>query len=223
MPDYTTKPEGYFANPRKEIAPLLPAHAPRVLEVGCGTGSTLRWLTETGRCSEAVGMELFESAAAVARQHTSRVIVGNAEQLIDGAFDAESFDLVLCLDVLEHMIDPWTFVAKIARLLRPGGTLVASIPNVRHLAVLLPLAFGGRWHYCSHGVLDRTHLRFFTRKSALALLSTEQLAVTRWLRNVSPLPSKSGLVNLLTFGLLRDLLAAQYLIAARRLATPIEE
>lgn len=223
MQDYGNKPEAYFTNPREEIAPLLPTHAARVLEVGCGTGPTLRWLKESGRCAEAVGMELFESAAAIARRHADRVIVGNAELLIDSAFDESSFDLVLCLDVLEHMVDPWVFIAKVERLLKPGGLLIASIPNVRHLAVLLPLAFTGRWRYTPHGILDRTHLRFFTRESAIELVTTEQLEVTRLLRNIPPWSSKSGLLNLLTFGLLKDMLAVQYLIVARRTAGSNQE
>lgn len=220
MQDYATKPEAYFANARREIAPLLPAHAARVLEVGCGTGSTLRWLKDTGRCGETVGMELFESAAADARKHVDRVVVGDAEGLIDGTFEAASFDLILCLDVLEHMVDPWAFVAHAEKLLKPGGTMIASIPNVRHLGVLLPLVFAGRWRYRSQGILDRTHLRFFTRESALALLTTEHLAVARWEHNLPPLVSRGGLVNLLSLGLLRDLLAVQYLVSARRCVDP---
>lgn len=221
MQDYATKPEAYFANARKDIEPLLPAHAARVLEVGCGTGSTLRWLKETGRCDEAIGLELFDSAAVVARKFADHVTVGDAERLIGDAFEVASFDLILCLDVLEHMVDPWAFIARAERLLKPGGILIASIPNVRHLGVLIPLAFAGRWQYQSQGILDRTHLRFFTRESALALLCTERLSVTRWLRNL-PSVSRGGLVNMLTFGLMRDLLAVQFLIAARRGTDPVQ-
>ena len=223
MQDYATKPDAYFANARKEIEPLLPAHSARVLEVGCGTGSTLRWLKDTSRCGETIGMELFESAAVDARKHLDRVVVGDAERLIGGTFEAASFDLILCLDVLEHMVDPWAFVAHAEQLLKPGGTMIASIPNVRHLGVLLPLAFAGRWRYRSNGILDRTHLRFFTREGALALLTTEQMEVTRWLRNCSPLVSKGGAVNLITLGLIKDMLAVQYLISSRRRIDSFQE
>jgi 2-polyprenyl-3-methyl-5-hydroxy-6-metoxy-1,4-benzoquinol methylase len=216
MQNYTSKPETYFANAREEIASLLQARAGRVLEVGCGTGSTLRWLKATGRCNHAAGLELFDSAAQEARQYADEVVVGDAEKLIDVAFQESSFDVILCLDVLEHMVDPWTFVAKAGRLLKSGGQLIASIPNVRHLSVVLPLAFAGRWRYGPQGLLDQTHLRFFTREGALALLSTEQLSVTQWLRNFPPLPSKTAIVNLITLGLMKDLLTVQYLVSARR-------
>jgi 2-polyprenyl-3-methyl-5-hydroxy-6-metoxy-1,4-benzoquinol methylase len=215
MQDYGDKADGYFAAARRDIEPLLPACTPMVLEVGCGKGATLRWLRETGRCKHAVGMELFDSAAKQAARYADRMIVGNAEALIDTSFGAESFDLILCLDVLEHMVDPWSFVAKAERLLQPGGSLVASVPNVRHLAVLAPLLLRGRWRYTHDGILDRTHLRFFTRESALALLTTPRLQVTAWRRKLSPLPSKSGWMNLATLGLAKDLLASQYLVAAR--------
>lgn len=216
MQDYGTKPDTYFASARKEITPLLPSYSARVLEIGCGSGQTLRWLKESGRCGETVGLELFENAASIARQHVDRVVVGNAEQMVGDVFEEESFDLVLCLDVLEHMVEPWAFVAKLERLIKPGGLLVASIPNVRHLTVLLPLIFAGRWGYESQGILDRTHLRFFTRNSALALLTTKRLRVTRWIRNFPKALSKTGLVNLLTLGLVKDFLTVQYLIAVQR-------
>ena len=214
MQDYTTKPKAYFANPREQIAPLLPVHAARVLEVGCGTGATLQWLKSTGRCKVAIGMELFDSAAAIASLHADQIIVGNAEHLITTTFEPESFDLVLCLDVLEHMVDPWAFVANIEKLLKPGGTLISSIPNIRHLSTLIPLVVGGRWRYTTSGILDRTHLRFFTRASALELVTTERMKVARWMRNIPPLPSKSGVANLFSFGLLKDFLTFQYLIAS---------
>jgi 2-polyprenyl-3-methyl-5-hydroxy-6-metoxy-1,4-benzoquinol methylase len=215
--NYENKPVAYFSSARQDIEPLLPASARRVLEVGCGTGTTLQWLKQARGCEHAVGVEMFEHAAQTARQHADQVVVGNAEMLIDNAFDVASFDLILCLDVLEHMVDPWAFVAKAQRLLVPGGTFIASLPNVRHLAVLAPLLLRGRWRYSTDGILDRTHLRFFTRESAIALLDSGTLSVTRWQRKISPLPSKSGLANLLTLGLAQDFLASQYLVAARRI------
>ena len=214
--DYSAKGGDYFGNVRSEIAPLLPAHATRVLDVGCGAGATLQWLQQQGRCSTTVGIELFVAAAEVARGRVDELRVGNAESIIDGAFEPASFDLVLCLDVLEHMIDPWAFVAQVQRLLKPGATLIASIPNVRHLRVVLPLLLAGRWRYEESGILDRTHLRFFTQGSALTLVTPPGMQLTQWLRRLPPLRSKSGVANLLTLYLLRDLFTMGFLIAARK-------
>ena len=215
MQDYEAKPALYFDNVRSEIAPLLPAVAERVLDVGCGAGATLHWLKQSGRCRVGVGLEMMESAAAIARGRVDQVIVGDANLLVDTAFDAHSFDVVLCLDVLEHLVDPWTFVAKLPRLLKPGGLVIASLPNVRHLRVVLPLLLAGRWRYESSGILDRTHLRFFTRETALELLSGGGLKLQQWRRRLPPWHSKAGLLNLATLGLARDLVTMNYLVAAR--------
>ena len=215
-PDYDTKADAYFGNVRRDIEPLLPPHAAQVLEVGCGAGATLHWLKQTGRAGNTVGVELFESAAAVARGRVDELLVGNAETLLPGRFEAGRFDLVLCLDVLEHMIDPWAFMTQVQALLRPGGLVIASIPNVRHLRVVLDLLLRGRWAYADDGILDRTHLRFFTRESALALMAPPGLQVSACLRRDPPRGSPSGLVNLLSFGGTRDLFTRGYLIAARK-------
>ena len=214
MNDYAAKPALYFDNVRSEIAPLLPAHASRVLDVGCGAGATLQWLKQTGRCDVCVGIEMMETAAAVARGRIDELHVGDATLLVDSAFAPQSFDLVLCLDVLEHLVDPWAFVAQLRPLLKPGGRVIASLPNVRHLRVVLPLLLAGRWRYEASGILDRTHLRFFTRESALELMSSGGLAVQQWQRRLPPWHSKAGLLNAATLGLASDLVTMSYLVAA---------
>ncbi len=218
MDDYAAKPSLYFDTVRREIEPLLPAISSRVLDLGCGAGATLAWLKQAGRCDATVGVEMMESAAAIARGRVDEMFVGDATLLVESAFDAGSFDLVLCLDVLEHLVDPWAFVAKLPRLLKPGGLLIASLPNVRHLRVVLPLLLAGRWRYEASGILDRTHLRFFTRRSALELMSGEGLEVERCLRRLPPWHSKAGLLNLATLGLARDLVTMNYIVASRRVA-----
>ncbi len=216
MDDYAAKPALYFDNVRAEIEPLLPARAERVLDIGCGAGATLQWLKQSGRSGHGVGIEMMESAATVARTRVDEVHVGDANALIDTVLAPRSFDLVLCLDVLEHLVDPWAFVARAQQVLKPGGRMIASLPNVRHLRVVLPLLLAGRWRYEASGILDRTHLRFFTRESALALMSTDGLRVTEWRRRLPPHGSKAGLLNLASLGLARDLVTMSYLIASVR-------
>jgi 2-polyprenyl-3-methyl-5-hydroxy-6-metoxy-1,4-benzoquinol methylase len=209
----TAKPQDYFSNVRRDIDPLLPRHVRSVLEVGCGTGATLAWLKATGRCGFAAGIELSEDAAAAARQTADRIVVGNAEQLIGSTFAVGTFDAILCLDVLEHLVDPWSFVRRIEELLAPGGTFIASIPNVRHIRVVVPLILFGRWRYEGSGLLDRTHLRFFTQASAVELMSSGALRVSRCVRRIN---RRSRMVNMVTLGLFRDLLTSQYLIASMK-------
>lgn len=213
--DYGDKVGDYFDKARYEIEPLLPAHAGRVLEIGCGTGQTMQWLRGTGRVGQAWGIELFESAALRAREHFEQVVVGDAETQCSSAFDGLTFDMILCLDVLEHLVDPWSCVRALERRLVPGGRLVISVPNVRCLKVVLPLLFRGDWQYSDKGILDRTHLRFFTRRTALALVSSGGLRVDQCLGNRQA-RSWLALLHRATFGLLPELTSLQFMIAATR-------
>lgn len=166
----------YFSHVRREIAPLLPDHMQRVLEVGCGEGATLAWLKQQNRAQQVVGVEYSEAAAAVARQHLDQVWQGDVEKLPLETLG--QFDVVLCLDVLEHLVDPWQTLQRLRGLLRPGGCIIVSVPNVQHYSVVLPLLLHGRWPYQAAGILDRTHLRFFTRSSAEQLLQSAGLTLS---------------------------------------------
>src|SRR4051794_37408417 len=161
---YSKKESTYFDAVRTDVLGLLPPRMERVLEIGCGTGDTLAYLRSTGRCTWAAGVELYPGAASIARGRIDRLWEGNVETLqLD--LEADSLDAILCLDVLEHLIDPWAVISKLGLLLKPGGALIASIPNVRNHKVLFPLLFRGRWDYTDSGLLDRTHLRFFVRET----------------------------------------------------------
>jgi len=218
---YEDKQAWYYAFVRRDIEPLLPAHAPRVLEVGCGGGGTLAWLKESGRAQWTAGIELSPEAAAVAATRVDDVRCGDADALL-AHFPEGSFDLILCLDVLEHLLDPWATLARIQTLLRPGGRVITSLPNVRHHSVVLPLLFRGRWEYREAGIMDRTHLRFFSRQGIAALMRGAGL------REVRALPTYTWggwdkWKDRVTFGLLRGLLAFQYLVLAERPAASEQE
>ena len=208
---YVDKPAGYFANARDaEVVPLLPAAVERALELGCGEGATLARLKEQGLVRWTSGIEIAPDAAEQARAHLDQVITGNIESVPDSNLP-DALDLVLCLDVLEHLIDPWVVVRRLKAKLRPGGAIIACIPNIRHLGTLGPLLLNGRFDYASSGTLDRGHLRFFTRASARALFEDAGLAVTRI---EAPVRGKSALLDTLTLGFARDLCAYRFLIRA---------
>lgn len=215
--DYSTKSEQYFAGARTDIASLLPGRVETVLEVGCGTGATLRWLKESGLATSTTGIEVFRPAAQIAQSNVDRLFVGDAETILDAPdLLNESFDVVLCLDVLEHLVDPWGFVSRITAKLKTGGTLIVSVPNVRHLSVLLDVVLRGRWDYGPEGILDRTHLRFFTRSSAQAMVATDKLRLVRVHHNIPSIRTKAGALNLFTFGLLKDFLSTQFVLASTK-------
>jgi methionine biosynthesis protein MetW len=146
-----------------------------VLDVGCADGDVGRLLQETG--NRVSGLDRDEEAAEKARADLERVVVADLDtsSLLDH-FEAASFDVVVLADVLEHLREPERALREATELLREGGRLVLSVPNVAHGALRLAL-LQGRWTYTAAGLLDRTHLHFFTRTSLLQLLEGVGLAV----------------------------------------------
>lgn len=167
---YDDKSADYFDVARTEIADLLPATATRVLDVGCGSGATLKWIGERFPKPYLAGVEMTERAARRAARVCDEVVQSDIEQG-DLPFQPGSFDLILALDVLEHLRDPLATLARLRTLLHANGTLVISLPNISHYSVSLPLLWG-RWNYQDAGLLDRTHLRFFVRRTALELVQS---------------------------------------------------
>lgn len=213
---YEQKNTGYFSFVRKDIEPLLPERCDAVLELGCGGGATLAWLKESGRARHTTGLELCAAPAAAARRRVDRVIEGDLDRTI-GELRREHYDLVLCLDVLEHLTDPWATVRRVHELLRPGGSIVVSLPNVRHYSVVLPLLFSGTWRYEQAGIMDRTHLRFFSRAGALELLSDNGFAPSASVDNgVAPTRRRELWKLLVARTRWRDLIVHQHLVRAEK-------
>jgi 2-polyprenyl-3-methyl-5-hydroxy-6-metoxy-1,4-benzoquinol methylase len=151
----------YFDFVRPEILAFIPASARRVLDIGCGAGR-LGEALKARQPAEVTGIEMVEAAAKAAHGRLDRVLWGDVERM-ELPFGRGSFDAVVCGDVLEHLEAPERLLACIREWLAPGGALVASIPNVRHHSVVQSL-LDGNWTYEAAGLLDRTHMRFFTRR-----------------------------------------------------------
>jgi 2-polyprenyl-3-methyl-5-hydroxy-6-metoxy-1,4-benzoquinol methylase len=158
----------YFQFPRPEVVALVPPTARDVLDIGCGAGR-LGEVLKARQPVTVVGVETVAAAAAEARGRLDQVLIGDIE-MMDLPFAAGSFDAVVCADVLEHLAEPERLLARIRRWLRPDGRLVASLPNVRHHTVVRGL-IDGHWTYEAAGLLDGTHLRFFTRRDLDRLLA----------------------------------------------------
>ncbi len=149
----------------------------RVLELGCATGYMSRVLTDSYGCV-VTGVEGNPATAEEARASCTRVIVGDLDTLNwDEALGAEQFDVVVAADVLEHLRNPAGVLAALRSYIAPGGHLVASIPNIAHASVIAEL-LQGRFTYQPFGLLDDSHLRFFTRDSIYECLEQAGYTVT---------------------------------------------
>ena len=205
---YEQKDQNYFTAARYEVLDLAPEFSKSVLEIGCGTGETLSLLKSKGRCLNTVGVELFQTAAEQARKvldYTYNIDI--QKDNVDG-----NYELIVAMDVLEHLVDPWSVLKRLVKEnLVNGGVLIASIPNVRHYSVVANL-LKGNFNYAPSGILDKTHLRFFTKKSMYALYQSAGLEVVECIPTRFSKFSRSNILNVMTLGLFSDFFAIQYVV-----------
>lgn len=155
----------------------------RVLDVGCATGDLDKILI--GRGCDVIGIEPDGAAAEIAKQHLSQVLSVKIEELdLLETFGTSSFDAVIVADVLEHLQTPVEVLRQLSSILAPGGVIVASIPNVAHGAVRLAL-LEGRFDYTDVGLLDRTHIRFFTLPTVDQLFEDAGLVIVELRRTTA--------------------------------------
>ena len=209
---YENKGAGYFQNPREDLVKLVKGTDLVVLDVGCGAGATGKRLLETGQAKWVTGIELVPSQATVAQQSLNQVLVGDISQM-EFNWTSGYFDCIIAGDVLEHLVDPYSVLKKLEPMLRADGLLIASIPNVRHWWVIRDLVLRGEWRYELAGVMDETHLRFFTRRSAGRLLHDSGFVTI----SVQPFfwGPKTRMFDRLTLGMFEEFLSLRWLIQAR--------
>ena len=208
--------DAYYRHTRREIEPLLPADPGRVLEVGCGGGDTLRWIKDRHPTATTTGVEYNPAMRATLEGRADHAFIGAIGDVLPRL---GVYDTILCLDVLEHLLDSDAVLAALATHLAPGGAFIVSLPNISHLSVTLPLLFRRRFPYADAGILDRTHLRFFTEGSIVAFMNAAGLQVEDG-RLSGMQGGKARLLNRLTLGLFSHYLAKQYVFRARPGAGP---
>jgi 2-polyprenyl-3-methyl-5-hydroxy-6-metoxy-1,4-benzoquinol methylase len=217
--DYQHKPADYFGHARSDALKLLQGKTGlSILELGAGGGYTLAEAKRLGIAAYTAGVELFEIPGSL--QNSKEINEFHQADLngMPPRLEKEEFDVLLCLDVLEHLNDPWEVLARWAPYLRKGGQLIISIPNIREFRVMWKIFFRGDFSYTADGILDKTHLRFFTRKTL------HQLPPADFFSQIRVLPAirfqQAGLFRryfgLLTFGLFEDFLTVQWFVQASR-------
>jgi 2-polyprenyl-3-methyl-5-hydroxy-6-metoxy-1,4-benzoquinol methylase len=212
-PRLSAPPAAYYSQFRRDVAALVPTSAVRVLDVGCGFGALGRLLAVERGC-EVHGVERNPDARLYLEGVYKTHIIGDVESSA-GAFSPGYFDCIVFADILEHLVDPLSTLRGYRELLAPHGVVVASIPNVRNLSVVYNLLVRGRWQYKDSGLLDRTHLRFFTRAEIHELFENADLHIERVEVNRDSYgPFRKVLMAVLALAA-PDLSVCQFRIAAR--------
>lgn len=221
MTDLETKPDIYYQGTRNEMLRFIPEGVETVLEVGCAAGGFGRQLKQRG-VREVWGVEVVDSAAQQAREVLDKVLIGDIADLID-QLPANYFDVVVFNDVLEHLVDPFTVLARIKSRISERGMVVSSIPNIRYYYTFRELVLHKTWEYEESGILDRTHLRFFTVKSIRNMYERLGYEVLRHEGN-NPMrkrPMSYRLANVLLRGKISDMQYVQFVTWARPIPTPL--
>ena len=203
--------ESYYRSERRDIIELVPSDVRRVLDAGCGEGLMCRRLKEkTG--AEIVGIEKNEKVADTARANVDTILVGDVEA-IELPFEKGYFDCIVYGDVLEHLKEPLKLLKRHKYYLRRDGICIASLPNVAHYSTVQSL-LKNKWDYTSEGILDETHLRFFTADGAREMFHKAGYTVCGERKYYRASVAKRVL-NRMLLGKIDHLLVEQFIIKAR--------
>ena len=160
--NYQKPSDTYYESARKDLPSMISGRPEKMLEIGCASGAMGHFIKQEYEC-EYIGIEINADVARMAEGRLDRVIVADVEKidLEDHDIAEKSFDYIILGDVLEHLYDPWTMLYKCGRFLKDDGYILASIPNVRNFQIIDRLV-KGFFTYKDEGILDSTHVRFFT-------------------------------------------------------------
>jgi 2-polyprenyl-3-methyl-5-hydroxy-6-metoxy-1,4-benzoquinol methylase len=203
----------YFSTPRPEMLKFIPENSTKFLDIGCGDGSFAASLMK--KENEVWGVEIDQQRADIARPKINHLITGDFIQNID-QIPSKYFDCIFYNDVLEHLLDPCYVLKKTKPLLKPDGVVISSIPNFRYVGNLQEILIQGEFRYKEGGILDKTHLRFFTQKSILRLFNEAGYDVVS-IEGIRPTNSwKLKLFSFLTFKKFSDIRFVQFATVAKQ-------
>jgi len=211
--EYSSKLVEYYQQPRNELLDYINEDVKVVLDVGCAGGSFGKFLKAERNCV-VWGIEPSEAMSKEAAKHLDVVINDIfSEDLAE--LDGQLFDVICFNDVLEHMVNPNAALKVAKRFLSKNGYILASIPNILYFPVVSDLVFKQDWKYAEYGVLDNTHLRFYTKKSMVRMFEECGFEVAR-IEGINPLVSrKYSLANLLSLNFLYDWRFVQFVVIAK--------
>jgi 2-polyprenyl-3-methyl-5-hydroxy-6-metoxy-1,4-benzoquinol methylase len=205
--------DNYYSQARPEIVSFVPSGIKTILDIGCGEGIFLQLIKEkTG--AETWGIEQEVQISEKAKINADKILTGKVEDSFSSLPDTY-FDCIVFNDVLEHLNDPAGILKTMTRYLSKNGVIIASIPNVRYIYNLIELLFKKDWQYKESGVLDSTHLRFFTKNSILRLFDESGYQVVN-IQGINPAKSwKIRIFNVFTMGVFTDTKYLQFLCVGK--------
>jgi 2-polyprenyl-3-methyl-5-hydroxy-6-metoxy-1,4-benzoquinol methylase len=212
-PHVFSKNDQYYQGVRTDLIELVPSINGAVFEIGCAEGKTLEYIRSKFDCTVA-GVDYCDSAVSTAQAKGLNVCKCdlNIEPL---PFSETEFDYILVGDVLEHLYDPWRILKDLSLRLKNDGRLLISIPNVKHYYILRDLILKDQWEYQESGLLDISHVRFFTLTSSQKLIEESGLEIDTLKYSMSASPKMRWLNKLLS-GKLDSYLAFHFLICAKK-------
>ncbi len=210
--DFMAKPSEYYSGIRTEMLKYIPLQATKILEVGCGEGNFGAALKKKN--VEVWGIEYSQQEAKIAETKLDKVFAGDIMLHLD-QLPENYFDVIVCNDVLEHLIDPYTVLDKFRSKLTTAGIVVSSIPNIRFFRSLYDFVFNKNWDYTDNGIMDKTHYRFFTVNSIRKMYENTGYEVLLH-EGINPSKSIRPLIwNIFMLGTFSDIKYLQFATVAR--------
>lgn len=204
----------YYSNSRAEMIGFIPDTTEKLLDIGCGYGYFGLSVKKKFNNIEIWGIEINQDAGLKAKENLDNVLINSIEKALDNLPD-QYFNCIVFNDVLEHLVDPYEVLEKIKKKISPNGVILCSIPNVRHRSVLFQLLVKKDWKYSNDGVLDRTHLRFFTMKSITRMFQELNYKIIKIKGINIKLKIIFFILNILSFGYTNDIGFKQIICIAK--------
>lgn len=210
---YKKENQVYFKNSRPEMLEFLPDSFSTVLDIGCGEGDLLMSIIHKHPNVEAWGVEPFADLSIEYQSKLKKLIKNSVENAIVELPD-NYFDVIYMNDVLEHLIDPEGVLLKLKSKLTQNGLIITSIPNMRYIRNLKHLIWDKNFEYEDFGIRDKTHLRFFTRKSIITMFNRLGYEIVK-IEGINK-DIKSTLIKVFSLGTLSDTVYLQYCTVVKK-------
>jgi len=209
----TNKSKHYYESVREDMLKYIPSSTKTSLEFGCGCGGFSALLKEKFG-AESWAVEIERAAAQEAAKKLDRVINADANESLND-IPENYFDCIILFDILEHLVDPYSLLCALKTKLAHNGVIIASIPNIRYYRAFVDLVIHGNWDYKDHGILDKTHLRFFTYKSIVKMFDQLDCEILE-LEGIHPTSSRTfKLLNMILLNSLSDVRYKHFVAVVR--------